>query len=170
MISFKKVGIEDVEILQKLSIQTFTESFAHLNNEEDFNVYLEKAFSIEALKQQIKNTESSFFFVKDGEVVCGYFKINIGESQTELKETNGLELERIYILANNQNKKIGNEIINEVKRLAIDDHKKYIWLGVWELNTKAIRFYERLGFKKFDTHVYPIGNDHQLDWMMKLML
>ena len=66
--------------------------------------------------------------------------------------------------------KAGNEIIEVVKRHAIDDHKKYIWLGVWELNTNAIRFYDRLGFKKFDTHVYPIGNDPQIDWIMKLTL
>ncbi|MEM9391391.1 MAG: GNAT family N-acetyltransferase, partial [Bacteroidota bacterium] len=43
----------------------------------------------------------------------------------------------------------------------------YIWLGVWEYNTDAIRFYERLGFTPFGQHSFILGSDHQTDILMK---
>lgn len=169
-ITFSAIKLHQVELLQQLSIQTFTESFAKDNTEENLTNYFNQAFSVEALSLQINNPFSRFFFVYSVGNLCGYFKINIGESQTEIKDNDGLELERIYILADYQGKKIGEKIISEIKKIALIEQKKYIWLGVWEQNLKAIRFYERLGFIKFDTHIYPIGNDPQIDWMMRLTL
>ena len=31
---------------------------------------------------------------------------------------------------------------------------KKVWLGVWENNFKAIRFYKKYGFKKFGQHSF----------------
>lgn len=169
-ITFSNIQLNQVELLQQLSIRTFTESFAKENTAENLKVYYKNAFSIKKLTNEINNPFSTFFFVFSDQLICGYFKINIGESQTEIKAPDSLELERIYILAAYQKKKIGENILNKIKEIATLENKKYIWLGVWEQNTKAIKFYERFGFKKFDTHIYPIGDDPQIDWMMKLML
>jgi len=47
---------------------------------------------------------------------------------------------------------------------------KYIWLGVWEKNQKAIDFYEKNGFVPFDKHIFVLGDDKQTDIMMKMEL
>ncbi|OYY07322.1 MAG: GNAT family N-acetyltransferase, partial [Sphingobacteriia bacterium 35-36-14] len=44
----------------------------------------------------------------------------------------------------------------------------FIWLGVWEKNSRAIRFYEKNGFKIFSSHLFTLGNDIQTDLLMKL--
>ncbi|WP_342451355.1 GNAT family N-acetyltransferase [Clostridium tertium] len=46
----------------------------------------------------------------------------------------------------------------------------YIGLGVWENNISAIKFYEKQGFIKFDTHVFKLGDDEQTNNLMKLAL
>jgi ribosomal protein S18 acetylase RimI-like enzyme len=61
-------------------------------------------------------------------------------------------------------------MISEIRKMAGVKKKAYIWLGVWEHNTAAIRFYERLGFEKFAMHPYYIGKDRQTDWLMKMNL
>jgi diamine N-acetyltransferase len=38
---------------------------------------------------------------------------------------------------------------------------------VWEFNERAIRFYEKHGFEKFGEHVFMLGNDPQIDWLLK---
>jgi diamine N-acetyltransferase len=167
-IVFKRVNVQQVHLLQKVAKETFIEAFAKDNSPENLNHYLEHAFSISSLTAQINNLDSAFFLVYQQEHCCGYFKINIGESQTEIKGFDGLELERIYLYEKYQGMGLGHRIINEVKIIATQKDKKYIWLGVWEHNLKAIKFYERNGFQKFDTHIYPIGDDPQVDWMMKL--
>ena len=45
-----------------------------------------------------------------------------------------------------------------------------VWLGVWEENREAIRFYKKLGFKEFDRHVFMMGKEAQTDLMLKLQL
>ncbi len=43
-------------------------------------------------------------------------------------------------------------------------------MGVWERNTAAIGFYERLGFKPVGTKYFTVGNDRQDDVVMQLIL
>ena len=170
MLTFRIIKKKDVKHLQLISKKTFSESFAKDNSMKNLKSYFDLAFNLKQLSKELNNSLSRFFFIYIDETLCGYFKINIGDSQTEIKSDDGLELERIYILAEYQGKKIGEKILEKIKKMAMLEHKKYIWLGVWELNTKAIKFYERFGFKKFDTHIYQIGEDAQIDWMMKMML
>nr|WP_229746632.1 GNAT family N-acetyltransferase [Pedobacter mendelii] len=47
---------------------------------------------------------------------------------------------------------------------------KSIWLGVWEENPRAIKFYEKNGFLAFDKHVFKMGDDIQTDIMMRKIL
>jgi len=81
-----------------------------------------------------------------------------------------MELERIYVLEEFQGRSYGAVILQKVKEVAISAQKQFIWLGVWEKNTRAIIFYERYGFKKFGTHPYYIGTDKQTDFLMRLDL
>jgi ribosomal protein S18 acetylase RimI-like enzyme len=46
----------------------------------------------------------------------------------------------------------------------------YRWLGVWEKNLRAIRFYEKNDFVKFGQHIFHLGDDPHTDVMMKLVL
>ena len=171
-LSFKitPVNIHQVHQLQKVSKETFLESFAEFNTEENLKDYFEKAFSITSLMNQINNPNTRFYFIHQDQELCAYFKINIGESQTEIKSEDGLELERIYIYQKYQSQGLGKTILNEVKIKALLEDKKYIWLGVWEHNLRAIKFYENFGFQKFDSHIYVMGDDPQTDLMMRLII
>ena len=47
---------------------------------------------------------------------------------------------------------------------------KYIWLGVWQENPKAIQFYTKNGFEVFDQHVFKLGDEEQTDFLMRLFI
>ncbi len=166
-ITFRKGNPKDINELQGLSITTFTHAFENQNDPKDFQAYLTKAFSKEQLLSELKDPNTSFYFVSHRGTPVGYFKTNIFEAQNELQEPEGMELERIYVNSLFQGKGIGLRILSFVESLAQKEGKTYLWLGVWEHNTKAIRFYERYGYMKFDTHPYYIGNDEQTDWLLK---
>ena len=104
------------------------------------------------------------------EVVVGYFKLNWGDAQKDIHDENAVEIERIYVLKEFQRKRIGQQMLAKTIELAKDKGAEYIWLGVWEKNIKAIRFYEKHGFEKFGEHVFMLGNDKQTDHLMKLVL
>ena len=97
-------------------------------------------------------------------------KINFNKAQTEKNHDNTLEIQRIYVLQKYKGKKIGKMLIEEAKKIAMENSLRYIWLGVWEKNYSAIKFYEKQGFKNFDTHIFKLGNDEQIDNLMKFNL
>lgn len=154
-------------MLRELSINTFRDAFEAQNNPEDFRSYLETAFSPKQLRAEWSHPHTRFYFAWSGDRIAGYCKLNTENAQSELREPEGLEIERIYVARAFQGRGIGSRMLEEILRLARQSGKRYAWLGVWQKNPGAIKFYERHGFTIFGEHPYYIGNDRQMDWMMK---
>ena len=165
-----KVTINEVELLRNISVQTFTETFAHQNSESDMHKYVSENLSIEQLTKELNTKGSSFYFLNLNSDVIGYLKINTGKAQTELKNDISLEIERIYIKHEFHGKNIGKQLLDKAIEIAKEHHYQYIWLAVWELNLKAIAFYKKHSFVEFDKHVFKLGDDEQIDIMMKMNL
>lgn len=102
--------------------------------------------------------------------VIGYLKVNFEQSQTELKDDKALEIERIYVLKEFHGKNVGQALYEKAIELAKEKKVKYVWLGVWEQNQRAIKFYQKNGFIPFDKHIFTLGDDKQTDILMKLIL
>lgn len=166
-VTTRKVTSEDVEQLQKISRKTFYETFAGSNTEADMQKYLDESFSKIKLITELINPNSEFYFaILDNEII-GYLKINFGASQTELKEEKALEIERIYVLQKFHGQKIGQILYEKAIEIAQQKKSEYVWLGVWEENPRAISFYKKNGFVEFDKHIFRLGDDEQVDIMMK---
>jgi ribosomal protein S18 acetylase RimI-like enzyme len=169
-IEIRTVTPNDIDQLQKIGRQTFQETFSESNSEENMKSYLEEGFSKEKLIGELNDENSEFYFATLDSVVIGYLKINYGESQTELKDSKALEIERIYVSKEFHGKSVGQLLYDKAIQIAKQKNVAYIWLGVWEENLRAISFYKKNGFIEFDKHIFKLGNDEQTDIMMKLKL
>ncbi|NJB71562.1 ribosomal protein S18 acetylase RimI-like enzyme [Saonia flava] len=167
VISCIKCTEEHLQKLVEISKSTFSEAFEAENDPEDFESYMDFAFKEDKLLEELKNLNSHFYFVYSDDTLAGYFKLNEHEAQTEITDKDSMELERIYVVKEFQGNKIGEWMLGQAIKVTIEKDKKYIWLGVWEHNEKAIKFYQRHGFSKFGTHPYFIGKDEQTDWLMR---
>jgi ribosomal protein S18 acetylase RimI-like enzyme len=167
-IEIKKVTLADLVTLQTISRQTFYETFADFNSEENMKEYLENSLSLEKLSSELNNSDSSFYFAIDNDNVIGYLKLNFGESQTELLNEQSLEIERIYVTKDYYGKSVGQVLYEKAIEIAKEKNVDWIWLGVWEENPRAISFYKKNGFVEFDKHIFKLGDDEQTDIMMKL--
>lgn len=169
-ITVSKALTSDVKTLQTIGKQTFFETFAADNTEEDMEKYLEKNFTVEKITKELNNPESTFFIAWQDTDAIGYLKLNTGAAQTELQDDTALEIERIYVKSDYHGKKIGQILYDKALETANAQHKKSIWLGVWEENLRAIKFYEKNGFVAFDKHIFKMGDDEQTDIMMRKTL
>jgi len=167
-IEIKKVTLANIEHLQHIARQTFIETFSEVNTKDNMNKYLDESFNISRLTSEIQNLNSEFYFAVLDAKVVGYLKINCGDAQTELKNDNTFELERIYVLKEFHGKRVGQILFNKALQIAEQMKVDYLWLGVWEKNHKALKFYMKNGFTAFDKHVFRLGDDTQTDIMMKL--
>ena len=166
----RKINIDDLEALRNLSIQTFKETFEEVNTEEDMQKYLLENLSIEKLKSELENPNSEFYFAENNDEILGYLKLNFKDAQTEKLEENHFEIERIYVLKAFLGQKIGQILFDKAIEIGREKNLEYVWLGVWEENHRAIRFYGKNGFEIFGKHDFVLGKDVQTDLLMKLKL
>lgn len=169
-IEIHKVAENQLLELQRISRQTFYEAFSAVNTEDDMAMYLEHSLSIEKLSAELSNENTEFYFAQLNEQIIGYLKFNVGEAQTDLQDEQALEIERIYLLIKYAGMGVGQLLMEKAYQVAQIKNVKYIWLGVWEHNTRAIQFYKRNGFSEFGSHMFKLGNDDQRDILMKRQL
>lgn len=163
-----RAGINDLQVLREIGMQTFIEAFSSQNTAENMGMYLADKFSDEGMALELSNPGSTFFIAQYQGDAIGYLKLNTGNAQTDLTDKHAMEIERIYVLQSMHGKRVGHFLL----QTAIDEAGKagveFLWLGVWEHNEKAIQFYLKHGFEPFGTHVFMLGNDAQTDMLMKL--
>ncbi|MDD3997866.1 MAG: GNAT family N-acetyltransferase [Sphaerochaetaceae bacterium] len=167
-IMIRSCNLHDLEILRDLSITTFVETFAANNTAADIKQYVAEHFHSSRIKEELENPDSFFYLVECNGKTVAYMKLNIGDAQTESGYPDSLELQRIYVLKAFKRQHIGNLLMDKTIEMCKSKRLAYVWLGVWEHNKDAIRFYERLGFKMYDSHQFILGSDVQRDYIMKL--
>ncbi|MBD3582146.1 GNAT family N-acetyltransferase [Flavobacterium selenitireducens] len=166
-ISIRKVGQADLETLRQLSIKTFRDSFADANSKEDIDTYIAESRSTDRIASEFANPESKFYFAVSVEQPVGYMKLNRGMAQNECKDENAMEIQQIYVDKGFQNLRIGQSLLDVAFDHASNLQLDFVWLGVWEHNHDAIRFYEKNGFVVFGKHDFRLGKDLQTDLLMK---
>ena len=166
-VEIRKVKPEELPVLCQISIKTFVDKFASVNSESDMAEYISKNLSLEQLSEEFSNPNSEFYFAFSGENPVGYLKLNFKDAQNECKRENSLEIERVYVDEAFQGQKIGQQLFGKATQIAKDGNFEFIWLGVWEHNDGAIKFYEKNGFEVFGKHEFWLGKDLQFDLLMK---
>ena len=161
---------EHLHDLQHISQITFKDTFADHNNEQDMLDYIETAFNLEKLGRELQEAASAFYIAYKNTEMVGYVKVNEAPAQTEINDATSLELERIYLRKDTRGRGEGQQLMDFVVNTAKDKQKEYLWLGVWENNQPALKFYQKHGFYAFSEHDFWVGNDRQRDILMRLDL
>lgn len=164
--TIKKVTTADVKELQKISRETFKSTFDPFTAPDDMARFLKEDYETTKLIKEIKNPNSRFFFLLVKNEVAGYLKINVGDAQTEHLKENALEVERIYLRQKFQHQGLGLVLIKLAEKIARQEHYDYMWLGVYEKNYNAQKFYAKDGFKRVGQHTFQVGTDPQTDYLV----
>jgi GNAT superfamily N-acetyltransferase len=170
MIDLRLCTSSDLDELVWISKTTYYDTFKDSNTTRDMEIYLEKNMSHHTLEKELAHPNSFFYFVTVEGQLAGYFKINRGDAQIEQFNANSVELERFYLLEEYKGKNIATLMLGKVIDIARSEEADFLWLGVWERNFRAMRFYEKNGFVKFGKHDFVMGEDVQTDYLMKLIL
>lgn len=160
-------GPDDLSSLRYLAIKTYQETFAKDNTPDDIAAYLADAFAPKKMAGEIADAASTFYLAMENGEAVGYLKLNEAAAQTELRDGASLEIERIYVLREFHGTGCGGRLLEKAIACAEERGKEYAWLGVWERNERALRFYGKHGFRRFGEHIFQLGADKQLDYLLR---
>ena len=171
-INIRRVTIADVAALAVIARQTFYDTFTGTCTDEDMQSFLDEHYNEEQLGNELLDEETFCFFAEAGGAPVAYlhFKEDYKNFPT-IKKWKALELKRIYVLKEFHGKGIAQKLMDYFLNFAAEKKYEAVWLGVWEHNIRAQKFYEKFGFVNSGyTHDFPIGNTPQTDvWLWKFL-
>ena len=165
--SFYRCETDDVDTLRDFLFRVFQDAYDGLIAQPSIDAYMEKSFDANRIKAELSNPCSAFFLLSIDGVLAGCLKVNEASAQTDINDPQSLEIERIYLAKAFQNQGHGSILMNKAVEIANQQKLKYVWLGVWENNARALRFYKRNGFYKIGTHGFVMGEEQQTDYIMR---
>lgn len=166
-IRISPVTIQDINVLQDLSIETFSETFGQQNPPEDLELYLEKAFNPQQLTKEIMDSNTNFYFIFQEALLAGYIKLKNASLPGHPFLGEALEVERIYVRKGYQHLGLGKHLLDFASEEAQRTHKEYLWLSVWEHNPTAYEFYKSQGYVECGSRHFHLGTLAQTDLIMK---
>lgn len=160
----------DDALLAELGAVVFQETFAADNTAENMATYMGQAFTLDRLRQELRDPLATFLIVGTSGRAMGYAKLQRGEPYSCVSGTNPIELSRLYVLAQRIGQGLGAALMKACLHQAKAEGFETVWLGVWERNLRAIHFYQKWGFVPVGSHVFPLGDDPQTDLILQKSL
>jgi ribosomal protein S18 acetylase RimI-like enzyme len=169
MTEIKPARATDADLIADMSRETFYDTFAEFNTEDDMHKFLSEQFTKEQLIAEVNAAGNLFLIAYDDGQPAGYIFLK-DAVHPHIPNENAVEISRIYVRKSFIGKGIGKALMQAAVSHAIAEHKTFIWLGVWEHNQRAINFYTSFGFEKFAEQDFILGNDVQRDWVMRVKI
>ena len=168
-ITIKPVEAHDIETLTQLARTTFIETYQEVDDPVYLQNHVDRNHTVAVIEKEFCDPRNHFFIARVNDQPVGFCKLVSDENEANPALTNSkcIEIERMYILKAFQGCHIGHALLSESLNFAAQHHFEIIWLGVSQVNERAIKIYEQWGFTYFDTHLFDFGGEMQTDLLMK---
>jgi ribosomal protein S18 acetylase RimI-like enzyme len=153
---------EDAAALAELGARTFRDAFAAQNRAEDMDAYVAQTYGEAQQRRELEDPENVTLLVERDGVLIGFAQLR--------RDADSVEIARFYVDRGHHGAGIAQELMQRCVDAARDLGAYVLWLGVWEHNPRAIRFYEKCGFVDIGSHPFLIGSDLQTDRLMSLVI
>ena len=167
-ITFRLATAADAVRLSAFAEGLYRATFSASNSLEDMNIYCASAFGPDVQRRELMEPAISTLIAENINELLAYAQLYDVAFDDCVAGARPLELRRFYVAARYQGTALARELMSRVIQLALDTGHDVLWLGVWERNARAIRFYEKCGFRAVGDHVFLMGNDRQRDLVMSL--
>lgn len=162
MISIKPAGVNDIKVIRQLAFDIWPSTYSKILTTEQLQYMLEKFYSLSSLHQQVTLKYQSII-VFENETPIGFASFSPHEDDPAVYHLN-----KIYVLPRQQGKNIGKQVLDYVINQIKKSRATSLQLNVNRYN-KALRFYEKQGFKIIREEDIDIGEGYFMnDYIMEL--
>lgn len=163
--------VADADMLATLGARTFRETFAPDNRAEDMAAYMAHAYGAEQQRRELMSAGATFLVVEVRDVPAAYAYVRSAAIPSAANPharaaDGGVELARFYVDSPFHGRGVAKTLMEAVIAEAARRGAATLWLGVWERNARAIRFYTKSGFRDVGSHPFQLGSDLQRDRIM----
>jgi ribosomal protein S18 acetylase RimI-like enzyme len=157
----------DAAALAELAERTFRDAFAAQNDPTDMDLHCATSFGPDIQAAEIADPALRTLVVEEGGALIAFAQVHLrAPVPPSVRFPSAVELRRIYVDARWHGQGVAPQLMARVEEIARASGAAALWLGVWEHNPRAIRFYQRCGFTAVGDHTFVVGSDPQRDLVM----
>jgi ribosomal protein S18 acetylase RimI-like enzyme len=154
MVIFRVSTINDIPILQSLAREIWFAHYTGLLSADQIEYMLDLMYSTKTIEQEINSGVIWEEVLVDSEPAGFIAYTNMSGK---------LKLNKLYLKPEIHGKGIGQQALSHVIDYARKNKIKEIYLSVNKKNYKAIKAYEKAGFKYTESKVVDIGHGYVMD-------
>ena len=158
-LEIRQATISDVQIISVLGITTCYEAYFELDPSNDLAEYCGNFFGLQQITTEFEDANSTFLLAESDGKAVGYAKLREGKKIECLRDKNAMEVQRIYLLEKMKGKSIGKALMEKCQAIGREKGYETLWLGVWDKNIAAQKFYEKIGMKIIGTTDFSDGKN-----------
>lgn len=160
MIQILKATLENAELIAKIGKESFIESHGNSASIEDINLFIQKNYSINSIRQELRNPNLIYHIIYFDMKAAGFSKIELNINNKDIVGSNVTKLDRLYLLKSFYNQSLGSKLLDFNIQLSRQNKQRGIWLAVWVENERAINFYKKTGFEVVGKYSFQISKSH----------
>lgn len=161
----RPASLDDINILAALGTTTCYEAYFELDPSSDLADYCARIYSPENVRIEFEDVNSTYFIAEINDRAVGFAKLRESNRVECLGDAHAIELQRIYVLERVKGRNVGRALVTKCLDVAREKGYDLLWLGVWEHNLPAQRFYERLGMKTIGTTGFNDGKNDFINFV-----
>jgi GNAT superfamily N-acetyltransferase len=157
---------EDARALTAFMTDCFRETYVSLCAAEDIDAYVAGAFLEPRQRAELQDPSMRTLLIEERDAWAGYAQLKWGEPAPSVRGRPAVELARFYVDRPWQGRGVAQVLMRAALEAAAAEGARVAWLGVWQRNPRAVRFYEKAGFRVVGTQGFTMGRDVQQDHVM----
>jgi len=169
-IEIRRANAADAKLISVLGAVTFYEAYFEQDSPADLANYIHESFNLDKICAEIEDANATFFIIYQNNHAVGYAKLREDSTVDCVNNKTAIELQRIYVIEKVFGKGIGEILLKHCLEIAKEKGFKTLWLGVWEENRRAQRFYEKHGFRRVGTLTFPYGETVGINFVLEKVL
>lgn len=160
---------DDIDELVRLARTTFYDAFSKYpeNSLDDLNKVIDEYFNHDRVTSEFRDPNVTYFMAEAGDRSAGYAKVRRHCHKETVIGNDPIEICSLYMMEDFIGKGVGKAMMINCLEFAEGYGHDTAWLGVYERNFRAIDFYRSFGFERCGEHIFPFGDDPQIDWLMQ---
>ena len=159
----RRATLSDAPLIASLGADTFVTSFGAQNTPENLAKHLATAFGVEIQTRELADAAITYLIAEQNGRTAGYAQVREGEAPSCVTGARPVEVRRFYVLPDFHGTGMAQALMNACAREARQRSGRTLWLGVWDQNPRAIRFYTKWGFEDVGGQTFMLGDDPQQD-------
>ncbi len=157
---------DDAPVLSDLGRRTFSDAFGADNTGDDLASFLASTYTPELQRAELADPVLTYLLAERGGAPVAFALLRATSAAPYVDDPSAVELQRFYVDRSCHGTGVAQSLMASCVETARRASAMTMFLGVWEKNPRALRFYAAQQFTEVGRKTFTVGSDPQQDLVL----